>query len=326
MINYAVIGSGWRAEFYLRIAKLVPEVFCVTAMCVRNDEKAKYFENKYGVKTFRTVEETLKEKSDFAVVCINKQDIAQMALEVADRGTFVLCETPIMLPKNEGKHNYDKIQVAEQFHLKGTFAAIKKIIDEGIIGNISSIDVSCCHDYHAVSLVRFFLGDGVEPEKMCQYTFDDKVLKTHGRNGELVEKEITTGTRIIRMYKFGNVSVLYNHSKEQYFSPIRKNRFIIRGTRGEIEDNTVRYFNENNQFVQSEIKHEMCGNLDGFFNNKITFENRVLYEYPYNSSRLSEEETAIAACLTGMKEYIESGKEMYSFDRAYKDYELCCFE
>ena len=72
MINYVVIGSGWRAEFYLRIAKLVPEVFCVTAMCVRNDEKAKYFENKYGVKTFRTVEETLKEKSDFAVVLNEK--------------------------------------------------------------------------------------------------------------------------------------------------------------------------------------------------------------------------------------------------------------
>ena len=295
-------------------------------MCVRNDEKAKYFESKYGVRTFRTVEETLAQKCDFAVVCINKQDITQMALDVADKGTFVLCETPVTLPKNDGKHSYEKIQVAEQFHLKGTFVAVKKIIDEGIIGDISSIDISCCHDYHATSLVRFFIGDNCEPEKLCQYIFDDKVLKTHGRSGELCEKEITTATRTVRMYKFGDVSVLYNHSKEQYFSPIRKNRFVIRGTRGEIEDNTVRYFNENNRFVQSEIKHEMCGNLDGFFNNKITFENRVLYEYPYNSSRLSEEETAIAACLTGMKEYIESGKEMYSFDRAYKDYELCCFE
>lgn len=39
-VKYAVIGSGWRAEFYIRIAKAVPEKFDLTAVLIRDEEKA----------------------------------------------------------------------------------------------------------------------------------------------------------------------------------------------------------------------------------------------------------------------------------------------
>lgn len=34
-IRYAIIGSGWRALFYIRIAKALPEQFEVTGILVR---------------------------------------------------------------------------------------------------------------------------------------------------------------------------------------------------------------------------------------------------------------------------------------------------
>ena len=33
-IRYGVIGSGWRAEFYIRIAKAVPDKFELTAVLI----------------------------------------------------------------------------------------------------------------------------------------------------------------------------------------------------------------------------------------------------------------------------------------------------
>ena len=42
-IKYALIGSGWRAEFYIRIAKMVPEQFELTAVLVRDAAKGAAF-------------------------------------------------------------------------------------------------------------------------------------------------------------------------------------------------------------------------------------------------------------------------------------------
>ena len=39
MIRYAVIGAGWRSEFYLRIAALMPEKFEVSGIYIRNGQK-----------------------------------------------------------------------------------------------------------------------------------------------------------------------------------------------------------------------------------------------------------------------------------------------
>ena len=40
-IRYGVIGSGWRAEFYIRIAKAVPDKFEFTAVLIRDKEKGR---------------------------------------------------------------------------------------------------------------------------------------------------------------------------------------------------------------------------------------------------------------------------------------------
>ena len=39
--NYMIIGYGWRADFYYRIAKLLPERFSVCAGVLRTEERAK---------------------------------------------------------------------------------------------------------------------------------------------------------------------------------------------------------------------------------------------------------------------------------------------
>ena len=96
MINFIIIGGGWRSEFYLRIAKMLPEVFSANAICVRNPKRAKYLSNEFNIKTVSTIDEDLKEPFNFIVNCINKDDISDLSVELADKGYYVLSETPIM--------------------------------------------------------------------------------------------------------------------------------------------------------------------------------------------------------------------------------------
>ncbi len=51
----------------------------------------------------------------------------------------------------------------------------------------------------------------------------------------------------------------------------------------------------------------------------LTAEGNVLYENPFKSARLSDEEIAIATCLLNMKKYLETGVPFYSLKEAALD-------
>ena len=319
MINFVVIGGGWRAEFYLRIAQALPETISISAICIRNPERASYIRKHFNVKVVSTVDDALKTSFDFVVNCINKDNITDLSVNLADMGYYVLAETPVTKTQS-GTHNYDNIQIAEQFHLRGTYQAIKKVIEMGTIGDINHINISTCHDYHAMSLMRFLLDDYEKPDLLGEYDIDDDVMRTNGRSGKLKDNNKEKTTQKIKIFKFKNATVVYDYNIEQYFSPIRKDRILIRGTRGEIENDQIRYLNSKNEFVCGKINFITSGLLDGFYNDKITFEDKVLFKFPFCKARLSEEETAMAACLVKMKEYTENRNELYSYKKAYEDY------
>ena len=55
-----MIGSGWRAEFYIRIAKAVPDKFEITAVLIRDKEKGRAFSEKFGVAVVNSLDELMK--------------------------------------------------------------------------------------------------------------------------------------------------------------------------------------------------------------------------------------------------------------------------
>lgn len=316
MINYCVIGGGWRAEFYIRIAKLLPEIFSVNALCVRNPQRAEQIRQQYNVNVVQSLDEVLKIDCDFFVNCINKEDISDLSSLLCSKGYAVLQETPCM-PTNKNMQGY-KLQVAEQFHLKPMYQAIKGIINDKVIGEVNHIEISVAHEYHAMSLIRFFM-DEDKPKCVYKKEMKNSVLHTHFRQGEIDQKEICDSKHQLAIFDLGGKSAIYNFDYEQYFSPIRADRLLIRGTRGEIENNIVRYFNEDNQYCENTIVQHKSGNLDGFFNGAITFLGKVYYKSPFQDARLSDEETAIATALLKMDNYLKTGEEFYSFESGIKD-------
>lgn len=318
MIKYAIIGAGWRSEFYLRIAKLLPNTFSVSGIYIRNQEKRVKFSKKYDVPIFDNLDDLLKTDFDFLVSCVNRDSICDTAQMLADKGIFVLTETPVSKENLKGK-----IQVAEQFHFMPRFQAYKSIIDSGILGEIGQVQLSCCHDYHAASLIRFLLDTKHEIPKRTTIKLQDTATRYNSRGG-FIDPVVVTAEQNITVLEFENKTAVYDFNFEQYFSDIRSSRVVIRGSNGEIVNNKCTYLVHGVPH-QFEIVRNCLGteeNLDGFALSNITANGKVLYENPFKYARLSDEEIAIATCLIKMNDYVKHGVEFYSTQDAYIDYKI----
>lgn len=95
--HFIIIGSGWRALYYVRVAKALPEIFCIDAMYCRTQEKADLIAGQYQIHTTTSIEECVAYKPDFAVVAVKKDAICDVSMEWLDRGITVLSETPAAL-------------------------------------------------------------------------------------------------------------------------------------------------------------------------------------------------------------------------------------
>ena len=304
LIRFAVIGSGWRSLFYVRIARALPDMFELTALLCRGQEKADRIQNEYGIHTTTSEDEIIASKPDFVVSAVNKSSMSDVVRYWAAKGIPVLSETPAGLDIDTLKairqdvENGARIQVAEQYFL---YPSIKAVIDEcksGTIGEPVSLTISAMHDYHAASVIRRMLDTGLEDVTVTGKTFSMKVTDTRTRyevltEGRVVEKE---EKHLIMEYADGKTA-FYDFMSDQYRSPIRNRYINLRGTRGEIINDTVYYLDKDNLAA--------CKKLD------IT--------NPYGYAGLSEDEAAITGILLGMKEYVDTVKEVYPMDEALYD-------
>ena len=71
-IRFGLIGSGWRAEFYIRIAKALPEMFDLAAVMIRSKEKGEAFSAKFSVKVVNTLDELVEKEPEFVVMAIKR--------------------------------------------------------------------------------------------------------------------------------------------------------------------------------------------------------------------------------------------------------------
>lgn len=327
MIKYGIIGAGWRSEFYLRIATLLPDTFKVSGIYIRNPEKQVEFAEKYNVKIVTSLDELLNTDFDFIVSCVNKAGICDTVRELANKNIPVLTETPIGTSIAEIDNFLAEIkpewrvQVAEQFHFMPRNAAIKSIIESGILGEITQVQLSCCHDYHAASLIRFFLGTGDEMPQTSSFTLPDAVNRYNSRAGLLNEPETVTSEEKFVVLRFKDKTAIYDFNYEQYFSDIRRSRILIRGTNGEILNDECTYLKDGlpHSFTLKRNSYGTNESLDGYTLVNITAEGMVLYENPFKGARLSDEEIAIATCILNMKKYLETGVPFYTLIEAAND-------
>ena len=133
-------------------------------------------------------------------------------------------------------------------------------------------------------------------------------------------KILTTRDRADLVFENGKIA-FFDFDDEHYFSSIRSRRWNIQGVRGEIQNDVVCYMNENNQPVTERMYREDDGvnNIDGWSHSYISFKGERIYENPFPGLRINDDEIAVTSLLVGMKNYLETGTDIYSLRDGLQD-------
>jgi predicted dehydrogenase len=329
---FGIVGGGWRAGFFLKIAQELPDRFGVCGVVTRSAEKGQALERQWGVKTYRTVAELLKQESPgFVVVSVLREVAPGFIEELAKNGVPVLSETPPcldldgLLRLNKLTEAGAKIQVAEQYPLQPLLSSQIAVANSGMLGRISETQVTLCHDYHAVSLIRKLLGIGFENAEISAYTFASPVIDGPDRNGEPTEEKKVDVVQTIARFDFGDRLAVYDFTKGQYFSYIRSKRLLVRGDRGEICDDGVKYLKDFKTPVEMHFKRMNAGengNHEGYYLKGLLLGDEWVYKNPFAPCRLSDDEIAVALCMEKMGRFVAGGPEFYSLREASQDHYL----
>jgi len=330
-IRFSIIGTGWRSLFYVRIAKALPDIFTLLAIKVRNKKKEEYFQ-KQDIRCVYDDEDIISDKPDFVVVCVDKPSLFDVTLTYLERGVNVFCETPLAIERSKLLFMQEKIDalpakliIAEQYPFMPFYQIVRQIISSDLIGDIQSVYLSLCHDYHAIALARAFLGEREEGKLLFLDKTEEEFLETGDRSGAIESETIRPVYRKRFVYRFKDGKTLsYDFSSEQYHTRIGVNHFIIHGSRGEICDSKVmlRDFIGEIITVKDEKGVFMSNHLeltDKSGNNGLT---KVLKGFvnPYPGTSLSDDEIAICILLENFKEVISSASDpIYPLKEALLD-------
>jgi predicted dehydrogenase len=330
--SFGLIGGGWRAEFFLRIARDLPAQFPCVGVVVRDVEKRERLKAAWAIPVFATVEELLaKARPSFVVTSVPWAANLPLLELLAAEKVPVLSETPIAPGLADLQRVFQmvaagaRIQVAEQYLFQPLHAARLKLVREGRLGPVREADVSVAHGYHGISLLRNYLQAGLRRPRISARKFKARIVAGPGRNGPPREKAVVDSERIIAQLDYGDRLGIYDFSGDQYFSWIRSSRLLVRGEEGEINDTTVRLLRDHRtpfQFTLARRDAGRDGNLEGYHHQAILGGGEILYENPFPGPRWSDDEIAVATLLAKMKTYVETGESFYSVAEACHDRHL----
>lgn len=150
MIKFAIIGTNWITEEFIKAAKEVPD-FSLKAVYSRTEEKAKEFAAKVGAElTFTNLEEMAKSDEIDAVYIASPNSFhAEQAILLMNHGKHVICEKPMASNTKEvqamieaAQQNNVVLMEAMKTTLLPNFQAIRKHIHK--IGKIRRYFSSYC--------------------------------------------------------------------------------------------------------------------------------------------------------------------------------------
>mgnify|MGYP000963618808 CR=1 FL=1 len=160
--KFAIIGCGRIAQ---RHAEHIRKLGKLVAVCDNEFQKAQKLGEKYDARAYENINELLeneKQNIDVVSVCTPNGLHAQHSIEALKAGYHVLCEKPMatnvydcgeMIKTAEATNR--RLFAIKQNRFNPPVAEVKKLIDNGILGKIYSLQLSCFwnrnFDYYANS-------------------------------------------------------------------------------------------------------------------------------------------------------------------------------
>ena len=331
-VTFAIVGRGWRAEFFARLAALLPDELTLVGAAVRRPETVEAVSGAWGVPVYLSPQELIgKQRPEFIVSSVPWPVNPEVIATAAEAGVKVLAETP-PAPDEAGLYAlWDRVgarelvQVAEQYLLLPGHAARRELVRRGVIGRPTSVQVSSTHGYHAVSMIRGLLGVGLTPARVNAERLTAPLLNPITRDGWTDDEAPKEAATTLAALDFGDgASGLYDFTDNQWHNRLRLRRILIRGSHGEIADDTVQRWGGPRTVLRSAIVRSQLGydlNLDGYDTEHLTFDGEVVYRNPFLGLRLMDEEIAIATIMTATAKWArDEGPAPYPLAEACHDH------
>ena len=334
--RFAVVGAGWRSQFFLRLAARLPSRLAACAVVARRPEVAAAVREQWGVPTYPDLAGLLDAERgrlpEFAVTGLPRTANADAVRTLVARGVPVLSETP-PAPDLPALHDLWRdvgaaglVQVAEQYHLMPGHAARRALVGSGAIGVPSQVQVSSTHDYHAVSLIRFLLGIGHEPAVVHARRFTGPLVDPLNRAGWTDDATAKPAGTTIATLDFGSASGVYDFTDNQWHNPLRGRRILVRGSHGELDGDDVTWLADARTVLHGRLERRQTGHdldLDGYDTQHIAFGAKVLWRNPFEGLRWADEEIAIGSLLLGMAGWVRGeGPPPYPLAQGCQDHAL----
>jgi predicted dehydrogenase len=328
-VRIGLIGTGWRADFYLRLAAALPSLEIV-AVSTRDATRGREIETAWSLPTTRTPGELIdSHRPDFVVASVPRAAMPSVIGAVASKGVAVLAETPpatdlaSMQELWAGLERPELVQVAEQYPYLPRFQAYDALIAAGWLGTVTSAQLSWTHGYHAVALLRKLLGVGFRDVRVAATAFRSPTTRSLGRDGWPADSELIEAEQMIATLDFGDRLGVYDFTDGQWFHPLMSRRSVVRGTTGEIVNDVVTRLVDPRTPVSSSMARRQTGvdgDLEGSDLDTISLDGEILYRNPYRGLRLSDEEIAIASMLEQLGSWLRhDGAPPYPLAEACQD-------
>jgi predicted dehydrogenase len=308
-VRFAVIGSGWRSEFHLRVAQAVPHALQAVAVVAQTEAEAQRITARWGVPAVRTIAEALAQGPELVVAAVSWPAMPGVVRELVAAGAKVMAETP-PAPTLDGLRSLwhdvgasGLVQVGEQYALMPGHASRLAVVRDGVIGRPNAVEIASTHLYHAVALVRSFLDVGMADVTVTARQFVAPMVDPLRFQGWVANPQPEPRTTTYATLDFGDGRVgLYDFVENQWWNPLLARRIVVRGELGEIVDDQVTRLTAEGP-VTSPIVYRRTGvdmNLEGNEVVHTSFDGRVVYRNPWVGSRLSEDDIAVASHLAAV--------------------------
>jgi predicted dehydrogenase len=280
MTSFAVVGAGYRAAAYWRLAVRLEDPSCVGAV-IRSPRRL-------PVPAFGSVAGCLAvAKPDFLVTALPRAVNPGVLEEAVGRGVPVLSETPPAADLAGLRSLWAAVgesglvQVAEQYLLMPSHAARAAAVRAGAIGTPAQVQVSSTQMYHAVSLIRGLLGAGRGRVTVRASRHRAPLVNPLNRAGWTGDPAPKLATTTIAMLDFGEGrSGLYDFTDNQTRNQLRFRRILVRGSHGELRDDEIVRLAAPRTIVRTPLVR------------------------PYGGPRLNDDEIATAALLQAMAAWV----------------------
>ena len=323
MLSYVIVGSGYRAEYFGRIARTWPGLFRAIFLC-RSAEKAEKMRRQTGCEAVLTPEEAMAFGPDFIVVAVDRGHVAEVTCDWARRGCAVLTETPVgdawdKLEQLEALGAQGaKIVCCEQYHRYPVLAAGIEAVGAGAIGTPHSAYISLAHDYHAASLLRRALMTGTEAYRMTGLRQVSPAVQTDSRYGAILDGQVADEVRdcVLIEYASGKRAI-YDFAPLQYRSYIRSRHITVRGDRGEWSDTTLYGLDGDNNPTRRALTPELPARYRCLDTQALRDVRKVWRPELFLDT--VQDEYAIATMLLDTGEYLRGGECPYPLWEAIDD-------